>query len=90
MDVTFTHPTRSDAMAMNYDLMLSDAKRHVTETLIRSQRDENANLSDLASAIDGLNSAWDKLTDALVRQRDELEKQVLSLIRDLAEAKKRV
>lgn len=71
---------------MNYDLRVSDAKRAVTAALCRQTK--GGDLSELASSIDELNKAWDSLTDALVRQRDERGEQVLRLMNDLAEAKK--
>lgn len=42
----------------------------------------------MAQALDSLNKAWDELTDALVRQRDERDKQIARLMNELAEAKK--
>ncbi len=72
-----------------YDMRLSDAKRFATECLIRASKDTKADLSNLAGAIENLNKMWDELTDCLVRQRDERDRQILSLIDELAEAKKR-
>jgi hypothetical protein len=73
----------------NYDLRVSDAKRAVISCVCRlnDPKDHNA-VPHMESAVDDLNAAWDALTDALVRQRDELGEQVLRLINELAEAKK--
>lgn len=43
---------------------------------------------EMAGAIDDLNRAWDDLTNAIVRQRDERGSEVLRLLDELAEAKK--
>lgn len=67
------------------DRAVWDAKMRATKALCGlpdcDGRDE------MASAIDGLNKAWEALTDALVRQRDERGAEVLRLLDALAEAK---
>lgn len=74
---------------MNYDANLSAAKHRATSELVKIQRDYvNADLHGMAGAIDDLNKAWDELTDCLVRQREERDRQILKLIDELAEAKK--
>lgn len=75
---------------MNYDLQLSDAKHACSRALLDLQRDnKGVDVSHMACAIDNLNRMWDALTDALVRQRTERDEQILRLINELAEAKKR-
>jgi hypothetical protein len=73
----------------SYDLRLSDAKRAALSACCRlnDPKDHNA-VPHMAQSLDDLNAAWDALTDCLVRQRSELEGQVLRLIHELAEAKK--
>lgn len=75
---------------MNYDLILSDCKRAATAALCRVIRDnpDVKSLDEMAGALDALNTAWDKLTDALIRQRDERDKLVQKLLNELAEANK--
>lgn len=78
---------------MNYDRMLSDAKDAATRAvvnLVRNGRDGKP-LCDgdaahwVGTAVDELNKAWDRLTDALVRQRDERDEQIRRLLDELAE-----
>ncbi len=71
---------------MNWDLRVSDAKSHVTTMLCRTVEDPRL-IHDLAGAIDNLNKAWDELTDALVRQREERDRVIRRLIDELAERK---
>jgi hypothetical protein len=68
----------------NYYLELSDAKQHITMTLCRAVKGERP-IDDLAAALDVLNSAWGRLTDCLVRQRQERDKVILQLLDELAE-----
>lgn len=72
----------------NYDLMLSDTKRAVVNILCAAVRKEDWALEQLPGMIDQLNEAWDKLTDCLVRQRDERGRQIERLMDELAEARK--
>ncbi len=73
----------------DYDLRVSDAKRYATQCVCRLSDPKSADAAtNMAAALDDLNVAWDALTDCLVRQRDELGKQVLRLIHELAEAKR--
>jgi len=71
----------------NYDLMVSDLKRATTAEILRLQRDK-VDVDNIARLVDQLNEAWDKLTDALVRQRTERDNVVRDLIDQLAEARK--
>ncbi len=81
----------------NYDLIVSDAKRDALRAVIRLNENDKSgkpvcdgwNANDVANTIDNLNKAWDALTDALVRQREEYQKQVERLIHELAEARKK-
>jgi hypothetical protein len=81
---------------MNYDLMLSDAKAALLEAVAHLGRNDRQNkpLCDgeaerqVACAVDELNKAWDRLTDALIRQRDERDRQIVRLINELAEARR--
>jgi hypothetical protein len=66
-----------------YDLRLSDAKQRVTRVLCSNGG--NPDIADIASAIDELNKAWDELTDALCRQREERDKLITSLLNQLSE-----
>ena len=77
----------------DYDRALSDCKHAVTQLICRAisdlhQHDEKGALDQLASGVDNLNGAWDALTDALVRQRDERDHQIRRLINELAERRK--
>lgn len=73
---------------MNYDSLVSDAKRAVTVSLIECQRTNGGgDFSNLASAIDELNRRWDRLTGALVRQCEERDELIGKLLNELAEAK---
>jgi site-specific recombinase len=80
-------------MAGKYDREVFDAKHHATQCLCRlitSNKDGQpiGTVDDVASALDRLNKAWDALTDCLVRQREERDRRILSLIDELAEARK--
>ena len=70
---------------MSYDSNLSAAKH----SFLKLMMTENPDKFEIANTVDALNKAWDELTDALVRQRAERDRQILSLIDQLAEAKKR-
>ena len=70
----------------NYDLQLSHAKQAATEALM--ELSNNADARHMAGALDALNLAWDELTNALVRQRQERDRQITRLIDELAEARK--
>ena len=73
----------------NYDSRVFDAKDRATRMLIELQRaNKDADVTPMASALDELNQAWDALTDALVRQRNELGERILILINEIAEEKK--
>ena len=63
----------------NYDQELRSAKSEVTRALMDSA----------GRTVDDLNKAWDNLTDALVRQREERNLQILRLLDELSEAKKK-
>lgn len=72
---------------MSYDARLFEAKHRATRTLCAAISGK-ADLTEVGSAIDDLNKAWDELTDALVRQRKERDLQIIRLIDELAEARK--
>jgi hypothetical protein len=74
---------------VSYDRRLSDAKQAVI-TMLCNLQDPNTKFThmDLARTIEDLNKAWDELTDALVRQRDERGAEVLRLLDQLAESKR--
>lgn len=83
----------------NYDLRLSDAKYAMTQTIIKLNGNNLQTKKPycdpdlamrVAQQVDSLNDAWDKLTDALLRQRKMLEEKVCQLIRELAEANKSI
>ena len=74
-------------MRPNYDTLVWNAKDAVNKEIYRLTQ-EQAGVADLAARIDDLNAAWDALTDALVRQRDERDTLISELISRLAEAKK--
>ncbi len=69
---------------MSYDRNVSDAKQRTTAALMEKDLDRVS----IGRAFDELNAAWDALTDALVRQRAIRDKQILSLLDQLAEAKR--
>jgi len=74
----------------NYDQNLSDAKMAVTKSMMKMiSNPVGSDIVEFSGLIDRLNQAWDELTDALRRQRDEYRNQVDHLIRELAEAKKK-
>jgi hypothetical protein len=75
-------------VSRNYDRNLSWAKENVTKMICRLASKEGCDPMDVSAAVNDLNKAWDELTDCLVRQREERDRQILSLIDELAEAKK--
>jgi len=73
----------------NYDLQLSYAKDAASGALMdlgRTHTDANAT-HRMGQALDELNKAWDELTEALIRQRNERDRQITRLMNELAEAK---
>lgn len=68
-----------------YDRALWDAKDRCTKALLGKPFDA----MEMAGALDSLNKCWDELTDCLMRQRKERDDQILRLINELAEAKKK-
>jgi hypothetical protein len=76
----------------DYDRYVSDAKHQVTQLLCSvvsdDERKHRFGVEQLPGAIDGLNKAWDELTDCLVRQVAERDREIRSLLNQLAEAKK--
>ncbi len=80
----------------NYDRRVSDAKAGATRAIVNLVKhgSDNKPLCDAdaanwaATAVDDLNKAWDDLTDALVRQRDERDEWIAKLLNELAEARK--
>ena len=74
--------------SVSYDHALRHAKDRATSALLRVDSKDPAR-EDLAIALDDLNRAWDALTDCLVRQRSERDAQILRLIDQLAEARKK-
>ncbi len=65
------------------DAALSAAKRHMTDEIMRTPPDPER----LGQASDNLNETWYALTAALIRQREERDRIILSLIDQLAERK---
>lgn len=73
----------------NYDIEVSYAKRHATITLCRWVSEIGGDAAtDIAGALESLNAAWDRLTDALVRQRQERDTLIKSLIDQIAELRR--
>lgn len=74
---------------MSYDRRVSDAKETVTGMLMNLQ-DPNSRFTilDVARSVDDLNKAWDELTSCLVRQREARDREIASLLNQLAEARK--
>lgn len=73
---------------MNYTSPLRHQQAVVTRLLWDKVKEDLTDLQDLANAIDELNNKWDELTNCLIRQRDERDIKISSLINELAEAKK--
>ncbi len=71
----------------DYDGAVRAAKDHALKTLCRMNAKPPACSDDVAQAFDCLNKAWDDLTDALVRQREERDKAIRRLMDELAERK---
>jgi hypothetical protein len=71
----------------DYDGQLRAAKDYTTKTLARLAANKNTEPMEVSNAVDLLNKAWDELTDALVRQREERDKVITRLINELAERK---
>jgi hypothetical protein len=72
---------------VSYERAVSDARAAALKAVVNLGKlkvDENA-LMWVTGALDTLNKAWDQLTDALVRQRDERDDQIRRLINELAE-----
>jgi hypothetical protein len=79
-------PTEDPPMVSRYDVRMSDAKQAVTKALCGlAAGNPGLDVGGLATAIDNLNRAWDQLTDALVRQRDERDEQIGRLMNEVAE-----
>jgi hypothetical protein len=76
----------------DYDRRVSDAKQEVTRLICSivssDEKKHEYGVENLPGAIDNLNKAWDALTDCLVRQRTERDREIVSLLNQLAEAKK--
>ena len=75
-------------MSENYDREVWDAKDGATKTLL-GLGSGKVTIEDMGHAVDRLNKAWDDLTNCLVRQRDERSSEVLRLLDELAEAKRK-
>lgn len=76
----------------NLDRRVYDAKHEVTRQLCNvissDEQKHRYGIDQLPGAIDALNKAWDDMTTALVRQREERDRQIIRLINELAEARK--
>lgn len=70
----------------DYDGELIQVKRRV-EKLVIAHASKPLPVEELSQMICDLNSAWDALTDALVRQRNERDKVIAHLMNQLAERK---
>lgn len=74
---------------MSLDTQLFDARQRATQELCRVQRENpKIDIDNLASAMDELHKAWDALTDALIAQREERDRIIMSLMNDLAELRR--
>lgn len=71
---------------MNYDGAVHREKNAFTNFLMDTKEDDPKWRNLAANRVDALNAAWDELTDALVRQRDERDRLISRLLNDLAEA----
>ncbi len=75
-----------------YDRHVADAKQQVTQVVCGvvsdDERKHRFGVEQLPGAIDHLNKAWDELTNCLVRQVQERDREIRSLLDQLAEAKK--
>ena len=76
----------------HYDDCVYSSKREVTRLICslvsEDERKHRFAVEQMPGAIDNLNKDWDELTSALVRQREERDHVIQSLINQLAEAKK--
>lgn len=77
----------------NYSRHVGEAKARVTDAICMivssDEKKHQRGIELLPGAVDDLNKAWDELTDCLVRQRDARGIEVMSLLDQLAEARKR-
>lgn len=75
---------------MGLDSRLFDAKQRMTQSLVLFTRNNpTCDCHEVACSVDELNNAWDKLTDALVAQREERDRIIADLINQLAEVKQK-
>ena len=68
----------------NYDQQLIYAKDTMTDAILKASG-QNHNMQEVAQAVDSLNAAWDKLTDALVQQRKQMQITITQLHERLAD-----
>lgn len=74
----------------DYDGSLRAAKTNMEKTTLAvARKDANVGASEIDQAVSGLNKAWDELTCALIRQRDERDAMIRRLLDELAEGKPR-
>jgi hypothetical protein len=71
---------------VDYDGALLAAKHRMTKVLCREGGPDR---SEIATAIDELNAAWDELTDCLVRQVEARDAEIRSLLNKIAELNKK-
>jgi hypothetical protein len=72
---------------IDYDAGVRAAKDHVLKLLALMGANKPVSTDEVAVAFDSLNREWDRLTDALVRQRNERDRLIRSLLDQLAERK---
>ena len=71
----------------DYELQVRWAKDHVGKLILQMCGKNPLTPEEMSQAVGDLNKAWDALTDALVRQREEREKCIRHLLNQLAERK---
>ncbi len=77
---------------IDYDGWLSDAKKKAIDALLCLSSGQGVVTKvegDMGHALDELNKAWDAMTAAIIRQRQERDRQIIRLIDELAEARKK-
>lgn len=76
--------------AGNLDRAVWDAQRRVSQCLLRmTSGNPPTTPEEMDQAIGDLNKAWDALTDALISQCEERDRQIRRLLDELAERPRR-
>jgi len=79
-------------MSGEYSARVHEARTNIRDVISgiigQDERKRSLAIERLPAAVDALNKAWDELTDCLVRQRDTRGEELLSVLDELAEARK--